>query len=264
MKHFRRVACAWLVPAALFAQAPETAPAPPAPAPQAEMTTHDAPAVFSSHVNLVMVPVVVRDRKGHAIGNLSQQDFQLFDQGKPQLISRFAVERSDTPPVTAPLAANEAATTETKPDPSAPAATAVIADRFVLYLIDDIYMEAGDLMRVKLATQKHLEELTPGTRAAIYTTSGEVSLDFTGDQDKLQQTLRQIQRPIGAVPGPTGPLAAGSTALELVWRKLEDLTRRLSRMPGSRNLVFVSPGYIVPDLDRGIESALFDQAIRSN
>ena len=60
----------------------------------AEMATHDEPALFKARVNLVMVPVVVRDRKGNAVGNLKQEDFQLFDKGKPQYIARFSMERA--------------------------------------------------------------------------------------------------------------------------------------------------------------------------
>src|SRR5258708_39192681 len=59
-----------------------------------EIATHDAPATFKSKVNLVVVPTVVRDNKGHAVGNLTKEDFQLFDKGKPQIISRFTVEKS--------------------------------------------------------------------------------------------------------------------------------------------------------------------------
>jgi hypothetical protein len=59
-----------------------------------EMSSHDAPATFSTKVNLVMVPVVVRDAKGKAIGTLEKEDFQLFDKGKPQVITRFAVEKA--------------------------------------------------------------------------------------------------------------------------------------------------------------------------
>ena len=47
----------------------------------AEVTQRDAPLTFSSGVNLVLVPVVVRDRGGHAIGTLTKDDFQLFNKG---------------------------------------------------------------------------------------------------------------------------------------------------------------------------------------
>ena len=52
----------------------------------AEMSQHDAPVTFSTAVNLVLVPVVVRDAKGNAVGTLTKDDFQLFDKGKPQTI----------------------------------------------------------------------------------------------------------------------------------------------------------------------------------
>ena len=56
------------------------------------LDSKDQPLVFKSKVNLIMVPVVVRDKKGNAIANLHREDFQLFDNGKPQVISSFSVE----------------------------------------------------------------------------------------------------------------------------------------------------------------------------
>src|SRR4051795_440876 len=77
---------------------PQTAPPPAAPPAAAskgpEMATREEPAMFKARVNLVVVPVVVRDKKGVAVGNLKQEDFQLFDRGKPQYIARFSMERA--------------------------------------------------------------------------------------------------------------------------------------------------------------------------
>src|SRR6202453_3065037 len=64
----------------------------------AEMTQRDAPFTFSTGVNLVLVPVVVRDREGRAIGTLKKEDFQLFDKGKLQEISKFSIEKAEAPP----------------------------------------------------------------------------------------------------------------------------------------------------------------------
>src|SRR6266446_5896274 len=70
-----------------LAQAPQT---------PAEMAQKDEPALFKARVNLVAVPVVVRDRQGKAVGTLKQEDFQLFDRGKPQYIARFSLEKAGT------------------------------------------------------------------------------------------------------------------------------------------------------------------------
>src|SRR6266851_2807956 len=87
----------WFVVISKIANAQENAVAAPQAASNktsAEVSSHDTPATFKAKVNLVLVPVVVRDSQGRAIGNLKQENFQLFDKSKPQVISKFSVEKS--------------------------------------------------------------------------------------------------------------------------------------------------------------------------
>ena len=98
----------------------------------AEMATHDEPALFKARVNLVMVPVVVRDRKGNAVGNLKQEDFQLFDKGKPQYIARFSMERA-----LSRIYKAGGAVQATSPDKLVDEKPAELPDRFIAYLFDD-------------------------------------------------------------------------------------------------------------------------------
>jgi hypothetical protein len=64
---------------------------------QPEVSTREAPVTFTSRLNLVSVPVVARDREGRPIGNLKQENFQLFDKGKLQIVTRFSIEKSERP-----------------------------------------------------------------------------------------------------------------------------------------------------------------------
>ncbi|HYW48877.1 MAG TPA: VWA domain-containing protein [Bryobacteraceae bacterium] len=155
-----------------------------------ETTTREQPATFRTGVNLVMVPVVVRDRQSRAVGGLQQEDFQVFDKGKPQIISRFTVEKSGVVLKTV----QPAKTGEKLPDQGVPAG---MPERFVAYLFDDLHISFGDLARVRDAATRHIDSLAPTDRAAIYTTSGQVQLDFTDDRAALHETLmRLIPRPM--------------------------------------------------------------------
>src|ERR1700732_4832284 len=178
--------------AAAGAQTPPPAdPQPVAAKTSPEIATHDAPATFKAKVNLVVVPTVVLDNKGHAIGNLTKEDFQLFDKGKPQIISRFTVEKSGA------KIKPEAGTGATTPDKAAEGAPPDLPDRYTAYLFDDVHLKFGDLVQARDAAAKHLETLQPTERAAIYSTSGQTMLDFTDDRAKLHETLLRLQpRPI--------------------------------------------------------------------
>src|SRR5271156_3839741 len=135
------------------------------------MSSHDSPATFSTKVNLVMVPVVVRDAKGKAIGTLQKADFQLSDKGKPQVISRFSVEKAGEAVIPAEVATDEAGVDKPAATESA---AAPIAQRFVVYLFDDVHTSTSDLVQARQAADRHLAEaLDATTRAAIFTTSGQ-------------------------------------------------------------------------------------------
>jgi len=157
---------------------------------QPEISTHEERATFTSHVSLVMVPVVVRDKQGKAVGGLTKEQFRLLDKGKPQEISRFAVERpgAETPraPAAEAIPAGEGAA------PPQGAADG-IARRFIGYLFDDVHADLGDMLRARDAAKRHIAtNLHETDRAAIFTTSGQGELDFTDDRDQLRGALERL------------------------------------------------------------------------
>jgi VWFA-related protein len=159
-----------------------------------EVTSHDAAANFKVNVRLVEVHVVVRDPLGKAIGTLQKEDFQLFDDKKPQIITKFSVqkpglqvarEQQTSQPMTS-------TTTEsaTEPPPD-------VAERYIAYVFDDVHLAFGDLAQVREAAEKNLNALRPTDRAAIFTMSGQNNLDFTDDRAKLSDALRRLMpRPL--------------------------------------------------------------------
>jgi VWFA-related protein len=287
----------------------------------AEMTSHDSAPTFSTGVNLVLVPVVVRDSKGQAIGTLHKEDFQLFDKGKPQFISKFSVETPEAPLTLRDTAIETDAQGNTKQTADDSTKTTAIATRFVAWLFDDLHISFGDLARVRAAADQKLQSLEPGSRAAVFTTSGRTTLDFTDDRDMLHQILLQI-RPSPTVAGgppdcpdiqyyqadlivnkndsqalqvaeaeyvtcnPPPPnvttaqamaqsestvrgyanraLNIGDRDTRVALDTLKTLVRRMTTLPGSRNVVMVSPGFLLTNDHRPDESDVIDRAVRAS
>jgi VWFA-related protein len=230
---------------------------PPSPS---EITQNDAPAIFTSKTNLVSVPVVVRDRQQHAVGTLNREDFQLFDNGKPQLITKFSVERTGAPSLPVAVATNEAAPGST------PAVAAPVAERFVAYVFDDLNLSPGDLLQMREAMKRHLDaSLDATTRAALFTTSNEELLDFTDDRALLHASVDRL-KPITGLQAFTG---TGNLALFQLLGSLQGAIERMTRMPGSRNIVLISPGFLLTDdtthvKEIGLLSNLMEVAVHAN
>jgi len=192
---------------------------------------------FKAGVNLVQVPVTVRDRDGRAVAGLQKEDFELFDKGKRQEIASFA---------------------EVKPGgqtvDKAGGGAVVIPARFTVWAIDD--MAINDLIRVRESAGKQLATLQPGDRASIVTTSCRIMLDFTNDQTKLHEAIDKLtMRPV--------PVCRANRTEVIQLEVLGSVVRRMANIPGQRNIVLVSPGFFVgPDRSRE-QAGLIEAAIRA-
>jgi VWFA-related protein len=154
----------------------------------AELTTHDTAPTFKVRVNEVLVRVVVRDPSGKVITDLKKEDFQLFDNKKPQTISSFRVE---TPELN--VAKTQAVTTNSL-DGGPPTVTPVpvLPQRFVAVVFDDTDMIGTDASNVRYQAQKLFDALPPADRVGIFTTSGQVTVDFTAERMRLKDSLSAI------------------------------------------------------------------------
>ena len=153
-------------------------------APESSSST-EAPT-FKSRVNLVVVPVVVYDKKGQAIGDLKREDFQIFDDGKPQQITSFNLQTNESE--SGHAARNSVLGSAVKSH-----LLGTVPGHYFAYLFDDLHMKMGDLQQVRAAAKKHLERRTsPEDRAAVFTTSGHISLAFTDDKALLGTAMDRI------------------------------------------------------------------------
>jgi len=158
-----------------------------------EVVTRDSSTTFKVRVNLVLVRVVVRDEHGKIVENLKKEDFQLFDNRKPQTITSFNVETplSHAVPVVA--------VTDHDGDPDAKDQLLPnLPQRFVSLFFDDIHLEMADAVTVRAAGTKILDSMGPTDRVGIYTSSGQLAQEFTADRELVKRALTQIiPRPVG-------------------------------------------------------------------
>ncbi len=176
---------------------------PQAPAAQAagndasEVSTRDTPPTFRVRVNLVLVRVVVRDGSGKVVSNLKKEDFQLSDNRKTQVISTFSTETPESHKV-APTTPSPVPDTDGNVSGD-PAAIAALPQRFVAVVFDDTDMLMEDTVWVRSAATRLFSSLAPTDRVGIYSTSGQVTQEFTQEHERLQESLlRVVPRPLAA------------------------------------------------------------------
>jgi VWFA-related protein len=295
--------------------APTAQDSKPASEPTQEMTTHESQTTFKVPVNLVLVRVVVRDGSGHAVPNLKQDDFQLFDSRKPQIVNHFYIDVPALPAQPAPISKSPAAADET----TKPAAVA-LPGRFIALLFDDVHLSMADLVQSRLAAMRYLASVVqPSDRVALFTVSGQDQVDFTDDRDQLRKklailipheitaadatgstgcpTMNFYEADLIANHSDTSALAlatadalacafsgdprmtqaaqnlatstaysmasASSILTDYAFRRLLEVVRRISVLPGQRSIVLISPGFLFPQHEVEL-GELIDKATRAN
>jgi VWFA-related protein len=258
-------------------------------------------ATIKIKTNLILVPVVIRDSAGHAVGNLKREDFQVFDNRKPEEISQFTVEQ---PPTEGEAASSTTGAGATK--------KITIPTRFTAILFDDIHSTFENLPQVQSAALRLVANLTyRPERMAIFTTSGRVSVDFTDDGAKLADGIRQLkphplpgsqhvdcpdinhydanqivnrndqaafEAAVAQVMSACGVkddktaramvhsaaesvLRSGDVQTETVLSTMSSTLDRLAVFPGQRTITLASPSFLISDRNH-TEHQIVDRAVR--
>ncbi|MDO8795842.1 MAG: VWA domain-containing protein, partial [Vicinamibacterales bacterium] len=156
----------------------------PPPAPQ------QPPVTFRTEVNYVEVDATVTDAKGNPVTDLTQADFEITEDGKPQKITTFAVlnipvVRDDRPVPTAEPIERDVQSNDR------------VDGRLYLIVLDSLHTDPLNGLRVKQAARTFIERRF-GTNdlAAVIHTGGrsEWGQDFTNNRRLL---LASIDRFVG-------------------------------------------------------------------
>ncbi len=185
--------------------------------------------VFRSRLNLISVDVIVRDKSGAVVRNLTAADFEVREDGRAQEITNFNFEEITDKTVPALRSAEllagvqEKLAEDNKRVASTPAtarpvetATPMTSDmlagrRLITILFDVSSMQPEDVQRAVDSANKYVEEkMSPADLVAVATVGSTLSVvtDFTADRAKVASALNTI----AYTDGTATATAAASTA----------------------------------------------------
>ena len=159
------------------------------PAPQAPQSPQ--PPTFRLNVEYVEVDAVVTDRDGQFVRGLAKEDFQIFEDGKPQPISTFAVVDIPVERAQRPLGAANAI------EPDVRTNERPFDGRIYVMLVDDLHTYFGRTPRVRAAARQFIQQhLGANDLMAVVHTAGpsDASQEFTSNKRLL---LAAVDRTLG-------------------------------------------------------------------
>jgi len=154
------------------------------------------PGVIRINVNLVQVDAVVTDNKGKAVTDLKAEDFEVLQDGKPQVITNLAfidvkdsaVRASVIRPAAQPRGGPPV------PPPPPPAFRPQQIRRTVALVVDDLGLSFDSIVRVRQALTKWVDtDMQPGDLVAVIGTSAGMGAlqQFTGDKRLLRSAIER-------------------------------------------------------------------------
>jgi VWFA-related protein len=247
--------------------------------------------VFRSQTEIVLVNVTAHDKNGNLVRDLKREDFTILEDNKPQQMSSFDLENTDSMAVVDTsqvelLGSVQAKTLATPaPTPAAPLSSALKDRRLMIFFFDLSAMEPDETQRAVTSAQNYVDkQMVPADLVSIVSLGNSLTVnqDFTSDKSLLKKALDALNPNSGQgfEAGTTGTTegtadsANSFTADDTEYnifntdRRLEalrSLADQLARVDQKKSLIYFSSG-----MDRtGIENqselrSAINAAVRAN
>ncbi len=173
----------------------------PAPAPANTDDQQSQGFTFKVNSDLVLVNVVVRDKSGNLVRDLKRDDFTLLEDGKPQRVVSFDIEKPDSVALETPQAGPSQQTIQGEvprilTGTGAPVTRETVRDRRLIVIFFDFSsMQPEEAERaIQSATDYVNKQMAPADLVSIVTLSDsmQIAQDFTTDHDVLQKSLKRL------------------------------------------------------------------------
>lgn len=178
-------------------QSPPPAASPQSAAPVgAPSATQDDGEVVRITSNLVQIDAVVTDKKGRQVTDLTAEDFEIYEDERPQKITNFSYV--SVVPTTPADATNVAAAPRDKNAPAPPPVRLRPEQvrRTVALVVDDLGCSFESIAYIRQALKKYVkEQLQPNDLVAVVRTGGGMGTlqQFTSDQQQLDAAIERVK-----------------------------------------------------------------------
>jgi len=162
------------------------------PVPQAPTSQTPQRPTFTSQVDLVTLDVIVRDKNGQFVPDLTKDDFTVLEDGVEQNMADFRLmyggRELSVEMIHAPTAAPEGMILP----PTRPVAD--VAGRVFIIFIDDLHLLASDSPRVRqLLTQITNTLIHDGDMFAVVSTGpSSIEVNSTYDRSRLTEAIKKV------------------------------------------------------------------------
>ena len=210
--------------------------------------TPDKDDVVKITTNLVQIDAVVT-KDGKAVTNLTADDFEIYEDGRKQMITSFAyISNVANASAAKPVAKPEKGSVE------APPPAPIVRDaprRTMAIVVDDLGMSAESMNQVRKRLQKFVsEELQPNDLVAIIRTAGEVGAlqQFTNDKRVLLRAVAKLRWNVCSRMGQTviqpleglGLNTCYFNSLVVTMKKLRFVLDSMGQLPGRKSMILMS------------------------